>query len=184
MPSGAESKLENLSGRRELWGAFTARFLERPILGYGYAVAARTKGAFYVTNTHNIVFAVLLGTGLVGALTCIWTLALAAKESLRPIVQARSGAIGAFCALSAGLVNGMSISLICEGWMCPSFVFVMIYAFFLLAVVRPQWQKDPRAVRSPLAPKPSGRAFPTWRIPGRIPRPGKRLPRAYTPRPQ
>jgi O-antigen ligase len=150
MPNGAEEKVENLNGRRSLWEHYYALAIDKPFLGYGYAVSARTQGPFYATNTHNIVFATMLGTGLAGMLILCCTLVRGAIEAACSVVRGKPGSIGCLCALSGGLVNGLSISLICETWMPPSFVFVLFYGFHLFQVVKAPKIRGSRMAR-PLA---------------------------------
>jgi len=132
-------KLETFTGRKLLWEGYEKVFKASPWLGVGYAVAARTAGPVYATNTHNAAWAVLLGTGVVGMTIVVIAALFGLREALSACAAGRTGAVGATAALVAGSANSMSLSLFGEGWGVASFVFMLFYAFHLCAVARPQW---------------------------------------------
>lgn len=71
--------LENMSGRTVGWAAAWKLFLESPVIGYGFAAAARVRilGITGASSLHGSVFDVLVGVGLLGlipwALAILWT---------------------------------------------------------------------------------------------------------------
>ena len=68
---------DSLSGRTLAWRAAWAAFQESPILGHGFAAAARAEilGATGASTLHGAVFDVLVGVGLLGMIP--WATAIA-----------------------------------------------------------------------------------------------------------
>jgi O-antigen ligase len=68
---------DSLSGRTLAWRAAWAAFQESPILGHGFAAAARAQilGATGASTLHGAVFDVLVGVGLLGMVP--WATAIA-----------------------------------------------------------------------------------------------------------
>jgi O-antigen ligase len=89
----------SLSGRTIGWRAAWASFQESPILGHGFAAAARAQilGTTGASTLHGTVFDVLVGVGLVGlipwALGIIWTSArlLRLRSNRHPWFRTRQG---------------------------------------------------------------------------------------------
>jgi O-antigen ligase len=120
-----------LSGREMLWGSYWLAFQEKPLLGYGFAMAAREVGQFYATNTHNFIFAIAVGLGTIGLAIFIVYLVKLMFELKRNLKFGSISAIGLFSALISGFVNGMSFSFIGECWAPSSYVFVCLFSLHL-----------------------------------------------------
>ena len=150
-------EVRSMTGRKALWTGYWEKFVERPIIGYGYATASRTQGIVYQTNTHNSFFAVILGSGLLGLGICAWTAVLFIREGLPRVRDQMPGSIGCLCALGAGLMNSMSISIFAESFCPPAFVFIAIYAFHLFAFPSPSVRSNGFSKSPKLAflPRPS-----------------------------
>ncbi len=138
-PHGEIEKVEGLHGRELLWQDYWQTIKQNPWLGVGYAVGPRIAGTRYTTNAHNSAIAVILGTGMVGGILILLSLIAGLREAHWVSRSGKLGSVGTITALAAGSVNSMSISVFGDAWAPSSFVFMMFYAFFLFAVLRPQW---------------------------------------------
>jgi len=132
-------KIETLHGRTLLWEDYRDTIMANPLLGVGYAIGPRIAGKTYTTNAHNSAIAIILGTGILGGTVIIALLITGTREALYVCSRGRPGAIGTVAALAAGSVNSMSISIFGDAWAPSSFVLMLFYAFFLIAVLRPRW---------------------------------------------
>lgn len=131
----SEVNIEQLSGRAYFWQGYLRQFAEHPILGQGFAVSARISTYWRSTNTHNAILSVLLGTGIVGMAIASRAVGRWFFDSLRAARQRRRGSVGCAAAISAGLVNSMSVAYLGETWMMSSFAFVCILALSSMFVV-------------------------------------------------
>ncbi len=121
----------SLHGRRYLWEHYIEAFKERPILGYGFAVGARTTGPVYTTNTHNSLISVLIGCGIIGVLPVFIGIVRMMRD-LRLLHRQRMQAVLAISgALLAAGVNSMANAFLGENWTPATFVFCCIFALFL-----------------------------------------------------
>jgi O-antigen ligase len=160
----------SLHGRITLWEQYIEEIKQSPLYGHGFAISSRLA-RFYTTNTHNGLLAALLGTGLIGFGLVVWGGCRLVRE-MRSAIQARQiGALGCAAALTAGLVNNLSISIVGEQWREPSFVLVTILSFHLLFVFKQQeavsgsprdMHRVPMVTFSP--PRFAGRAQPRRRV--------------------
>ena len=126
-----QSFKEALHGRDLIWIDYWNAFKEKPLLGYGYAMASRELGVIRTTNAHNFIFAVSVNLGITGFVILIFYLIKLCLELIRNIRLESLASISLFSALIAGLVNGLSISFIGESWVVTSFVFVSLFALHL-----------------------------------------------------
>jgi O-antigen ligase len=80
----------SLSGRTHGWEAAWASFQQSPIIGHGFAAAARTEilGTSGASTLHGSIFDVMVGVGLLGSIP--WGLAIV-WTSLRLLALARRG---------------------------------------------------------------------------------------------
>lgn len=129
----------NLTGRNYLWQGYLDGFLERPLLGYGFAVGARVGYLFDIrstTNTHNGFIEAILGIGIFGILILLYYFYALARELFYSYRMAMPGSIGMIGAIVMMAVNNNSKSLV-GGAYDPTLVgiFVMI-AFAHYAVFR------------------------------------------------
>jgi O-antigen ligase len=154
-PGKDEDQILTLTGRVTLWSDYWHMFLQRPRLGYGYAVASRI-GKIYTTNTHNIVFGVVLGCGLVGASFFFFGIAHHAFGLLLGNLRSRPGSLGSIGALTAAIVNGMTKGFIGEAHFPETFVFFLLYLFGALYCV----SNEPLFLRPRRLSRSQMRAFP------------------------
>jgi len=122
---------EMLSGRARLWEDYWFAFKEKPWLGFGFAMASREVGQIYTTNTHNFIFAILVGLGVAGFAVFLIYLVNFVLELIATLKIKGMSAVGLFAAFIASFVNGMSFSFIGESWVPPTYVFVCLFALHL-----------------------------------------------------
>jgi O-antigen ligase len=120
-----------LTGREHLWEDYWLAFQEKPLLGYGFAIAAREVGLIYTTNTHNFIFAIAVGLGSVGLVIFMGYLVKLVWELIINLRFRSMYGVGLFAALTAGFVNSLSLSFIGENWSPPSYVFVCLFSLHL-----------------------------------------------------
>lgn len=129
-----DKKLTEMSGRKMLWESYKEVFAERPWAGQGFAVSARI-GRIATTNTHNSAWAVLLGGGIIGAAFVVTAGLRFSREVLVALKRTRgpglSGCTAAFC---AGVLNSLSLSLLGETWIPPTYVFFLFFALHTLYI--------------------------------------------------
>jgi O-antigen ligase len=75
----------SLSGRTRAWDEAMKLFFESPIIGNGFAAAARLKvlGVSGASTLHGAIFDVLVGVGLIGFIPWFFSLILGAKRLFR-----------------------------------------------------------------------------------------------------
>jgi len=167
-PYKSEGEIETLTSRTSLWEGYLDSLTQRPVLGDGFAVSARLSET-YAISTHSAVFSVLLGTGALGMVIVLSWLLLLAKEMMRHVSLRRIGAVGCAAALTAGLVNSMSMPVIGEQWHPPTLIFACLLALHILyvaprppivTILRPGAQAHDRGLHVPpafmKAPAPHG----------------------------
>lgn len=126
-PGKDVQEVATLHGRASFWDDAIQLAQESPLIGYGYAMAAKV-GGLTGTNLHNSAFSVLLGTGLLGLILFSIGACQLFGESTQ-MIKRRVPIVGpAFAAFSAGLLNSNSISFFGEDWRGPSFLFVLMWA--------------------------------------------------------
>ena len=129
-----------LSGRQALWEDYWVAFKKKPWVGVGFAVVAREVGRIYTTNTHNFIFAIGVGLGVVGLVIFMGYFVKLVYELRMNLRFKGMFAVGLFAAIIASFVNGMSVSFIGESWVPPSYVFVCLFSLHLyrsLAIKNP-----------------------------------------------
>lgn len=124
LPGKELAALQSLTGRVWLWDIFINNYLDEPLLGSGFAVIPRLS-EHYTTNAHNGYLGALLGAGLLGAVFYVGALLRFAGELFKFLNNIKPGAVGAVAAITAGLANNMTISLIGEQWALPTISFVV-----------------------------------------------------------
>ena len=129
-------ELSTLHGRLFLWQSYWEAFQQHPILGYGYAVGARLKSAFYTTHTHNSVLSALLGGGIVGAGVFLLAWAAFVLDVVRTRLRRVIGWSGCAAAILCGLANSLAFAFIGEGWMPSTVVFFSFLMLHALHVSR------------------------------------------------
>jgi len=147
-------ELATLHGRTHMWTYYWKASLERPLLGYGYALGARQLGPMYATQTHNALISVLLGCGWVG-FAIVAGYALCYGFELRwGARQGIVGALGCAAVAAAALTNNMSLAFVGETWSPVTFVFIAFFALHVwhVAVKRPLRKTARRAVVTRDAP--------------------------------
>ncbi len=146
------AELATLHGRTGLWLHYWEVYRARPLLGYGYAIAAREMGPVYATNTHNAFVSVLLGSGMVGGGIFVWMLGAFGAELRRARKVRREGSVASMAVAVTALVNGMSLAFFGEGWMPVTFILAGFFALHTLHVAAPV-----ASARRPVRPQPKRR---------------------------
>lgn len=126
-PGKSLENVQTMTGRVWLWDMYIDQYLEEPLLGLGFAVMSRVA-KHYTTSAHNGYLGALFGAGLLGAVFYVAALLRFAGESLKAQICVRPGAVGAVAAITAGLANNMTLSLIGEQWALPTLTFVAFLA--------------------------------------------------------
>jgi O-antigen ligase len=94
----SQELFSSLSGRTLAWRAAWEAFQESPILGHGFAAAARAEilGATGASTLHGAVFDVLVGVGLLGmvpwAMAIAWTSVRLLRLGIGGRIQSEAGA--------------------------------------------------------------------------------------------
>jgi len=122
---------EALTGRKMLWEDYWFSFQEKPLLGFGYAMMSRAVGQIYTTNTHNFIFAIAGGVGVIGFVIFLGYFLKLVGEFITNLRFKVMSAVGLFAAIIAGFVNGMSLSFISESYFTPSQVFICFISLHL-----------------------------------------------------
>ncbi len=129
-PDKSDAAIISLGGRIHIWNIYFDMIKKQPWLGYGFASSTR-MAIFYTTNTHNGLIAVLLGTGLLGMVffgAFLWRLS---REIIQNLRNRWSGSFGCSAALTAAIVNNMSVSFIGEQWTTMSMTFTCYLALHM-----------------------------------------------------
>ena len=104
-----------LTGRNTLWAGYFEAFMERPVIGHGFAVGARLGDMFGVrvtTNTHNGLIEAALGMGTIGFVFLSAYLIKLLKELFFSWRLGVPGAVGMIGAMIMLIINNNSKSLI------------------------------------------------------------------------
>jgi O-antigen ligase len=120
-----------LTSRDKLWEDYWLAFQEKPLLGYGFAMAGREVGLIYATNAHNFIFAIIVGLGSAGFVIFMGYLVKLVWELIINLRFRSMYGVGLFAAFTAGFVNSLSLSFIGENWSPPSSVFVCLFSLHL-----------------------------------------------------
>ena len=115
--------LETGGGRLLIIEYYKDIILKSPFIGHGFAVIERSEEVVVPVGTHNSIMSVLLGTGLVGMFFYGLFLIKFGVQSVKSIDAKRIGCIGTTVAIVTGLINSLSIPLVGDYWMEPSFAF-------------------------------------------------------------
>ncbi len=134
-PGRTAEQVIALRGRWFVWEQLADYIVESPLLGHGFAMGARL-GDVSLTNTHNALLSVLLGTGLLGVVIMMAGLFRWGRE-VRVAARARiPGLVGCNSALIVGLVNSMSLGFLGEAWRDVTFTFACFLVLHTWALER------------------------------------------------
>jgi hypothetical protein len=124
-------------GRLLMAKDFYKIFLEKPILGHGFAILTYGTEVVYEANPHISLFSVILGTGLIGGIIVFGFLIRLMRELLKTTFQKLPGSIGCASAIFTGLINSLSIPIIFDEWREGSLAFSCVLSFFIFFVLIP-----------------------------------------------
>jgi hypothetical protein len=130
-PGKTIEKVEGFSGRKSGWMYALDVFLESPVLGRGFAVSGE-DGSAAKSLPHSSIVGVMAGTGMIGLTLVGMFLTRLAHECRRALRRCGQGAVGATAALTAGLVNSLSMPIVLDQWEESTVVFVSLLSMFLL----------------------------------------------------
>ncbi len=133
-PGKSEYAIETASGRTLIWDLYWHKFLQSPILGYGFGVISGGRDRAFAALSHNSLFTVLIGTGSVGlALFGMFVLRLW-WATLGKVWRRGPGTVGFAGALAAAFVNCLGNPLMADRWDTTSVVFAGLVGLFLLHI--------------------------------------------------
>ncbi|WP_158586819.1 O-antigen ligase family protein [Aurantiacibacter zhengii] len=154
--------VQTMTGRTNLWTAYWNAFLEKPILGHGFAIVARLGdqfGTVATTNAHNGFIDALAGLGVLGFLTMLIYSIKLVTEALRASRAQIAGGLGCLAAFVMMLVNNNSKSIL-GGSYDPVVVgvFAMLAFFHIFTLRAMQAQERDNRNAPPAVPEPAGGA--------------------------
>ena len=133
-PGKSQAAIETATGRTMLWQMLWRKFLDSPYIGYGFGVISGGRDRAFVALSHNSLFTVLIGTGIVGLfLFLIFALSLW-RSAIAGTWRRGRGTVGFTGALAASFLNSLGMPLMADRWWTTSIVFVWLIALFLLYV--------------------------------------------------
>lgn len=133
-PGKSEYAIETATGRTMIWELYWHKFLQSPILGYGFGIISGGRDKAFAALSHNSLFTVLIGTGSVGlALFGLFSLRLW-WTTLGKVWRRGPGTVGFAGALAAAFVNCLGMPMMADRWISTSVVFVWLLGLFLLHV--------------------------------------------------
>ncbi len=137
-PGKSEYAIETASGRTLIWDFYWQKFLQSPILGYGFGIISGGRDKAFAALSHNSLFTVLIGTGSVGL---AFFGVFAAKlwwSTLGKVWRRGPGTVGFAGALAAAFVNCLGNPLMADRWDTTSVVFVWLLGLFMLHIREPR----------------------------------------------
>lgn len=132
-PGKSNAQILSAHGRVDLWKLYWYLFVNDPIVGIGFSIGARIA-SIYTTSTHNFIFSILLGTGIVGAIIFSLFLLNLIRECFFSIKKRYFGSVGCSTAFFIGFINSLSYPIIGDQWFPPSMVFICFLSLFLIHV--------------------------------------------------
>jgi hypothetical protein len=135
-PRKSASNIQTGSGRLFLWELLFRRFLEHPIVGYGFGLIGKISHGM-ARHSHNSFFTVVIGTGSVGlSLFALFTVHLWCSV-IRKVWRKGLGTVGLVGAMAAAFVNSLSLPVMADRWETYSLVFVWLLSLFVLHMRNP-----------------------------------------------
>jgi O-antigen ligase len=132
-------------GRNVIWTLYFERIMERPWLGWGFAVLPRVVEEFYATSSHNSIIGITGGMGVAGLLLLVLFIVTYTRELGRAIRLGLPGARGCFAASVVAFVNSQSNGSFGEQVSMNSIGIFLLLGFSTLFVAARQ--------ESPLGPR-------------------------------
>jgi O-antigen ligase len=133
-PGKTEYELETASGRTLIWQLYWHKFLQNPILGYGFGIISSGRDKAFAALSHNSLFTVLIGTGSMGLMMFGLFAARLWWSTLGKVWRRGPGTVGFAGALAAAFVNGLSMPLMADRWETTSVVFVCLLDLFFIHI--------------------------------------------------
>lgn len=133
----SERAIITLHGRLGMWQSFIGQIYRNPFLGHGFGVFMRSATRATAGHPHNSLFAVLLGTGLVGAIPVFLYFLRIFREFWKTTGRKLPGAIGCAAGISTGLINSLSTPFVLDKWDESTLVFACLMSLFILFVFAP-----------------------------------------------
>ena len=127
------SQVETLHGRTQFWDDAALMMTDKPLIGYGYAMAAKV-GKIRGTNMHNSFLSLVVGSGIVGAAFFLLGIIFGVREGLKLVIKSVPGAASVLAAFLTGLLNSNTLSFFGEDWRSASFVFICLWALIGFSV--------------------------------------------------
>jgi O-antigen ligase len=143
-PGKSRRTVEGLSGRLYIWQWAKDKIEDKWLIGHGFGVATRMDRRLNALTAHNILLAILLDTGVMGALAFCASIAFFFREMVHLPKVGRLGVTGCWCALTAAFVNCLGVPFLAVHWAPPSFVFGIFIALYLHHVLLAGGRTGPR----------------------------------------
>lgn len=134
LPGKSEHEIETASSRTLIWKLYWHSFLQSPVLGGGFGVISEGRTKIFAALSHNSLFTVLSGTGIVGLVFFSLFMVRLWLTTIAEVWRKRPGTIGFAGALAAALVNCLTMPLMADRWYTTSIVFVCLIGLFLLHI--------------------------------------------------
>ncbi|RCT55358.1 O-antigen ligase [Winogradskyella sp. KYW1333] len=128
-------EIEGLNGRTRLWEMYLEMIYERPFLGWGFDIIARSA-EFYTTNTHFFLISILGGMGLLGIFVFFVGFIKLIFELFKYNRHKLPSRLGFMGGLAAAFINGGSKGYIGEHVYPETLSFLLLLIFFSICYQR------------------------------------------------
>jgi O-antigen ligase len=136
-------------GRNVLWTLYYNKIMERPWLGWGFAMLPRVVEEFYTTSSHNSIIGIAGGMGAAGLLVLLIFMVAYTRELWAAIRMGLPGARGCLAASVVAFVNSQSNGAFGEQVGMNSIGIFLLLGLFTLFVAARQESRFGEPVRSP-----------------------------------
>lgn len=133
-PGKDMNEVRTLHGRTQFWDDGFETVLERPYIGYGYAMAAKV-GRVRGTNMHNSFLSIAIGNGFVGSSLFLIGLLMCHSDCRRIMRYRIPGGVACYTAIATALLNANTLSIIGEDWRGASYLFVAVWALISVSAL-------------------------------------------------
>jgi len=133
-PGKSVETVQNLHGRKDMWERYFEKVKEKPLFGHGSFIVQH-MGPFAVNNTHNSIFSVLLGTGMLGFGLVAVGVARLSGEVMKISRSRPPGFVGCTAAIVVCFVNSMNLPILWDQWSPPCLVFACFLCLHTLYLI-------------------------------------------------
>ena len=133
-PGKSAETIASGNGRDVLWALYFEKIMERPWLGWGFAMLPRMVEERYATSSHNSIIAIAGGMGVAGLLTLVIFMIAYGREVLAAIKLNLPGARGCLAASVVAFTNSQSNGAFGEQVAMSSLGVFLMLGFFTIFV--------------------------------------------------